>query len=55
MLDFLWEEQKLAVELAKMKEITEEDRPTVRERLIENQATQDLAYCVDSTNCMDLM
>lgn len=48
MLDFLWEEQKLAVELAKMKEITEEDRPTVRERLIENQATQDLAYCVDS-------
>lgn len=33
MLDFLWEEQKLAVELAKMKEITDEDRPTVRERL----------------------
>lgn len=30
---FPWEERKLEAELAKMKEIAEEDRPTVRERL----------------------
>ena len=30
---FPWEERKLAAELAKMKEVADEDRPTVRERL----------------------